>query len=429
MTSFVIEADGGSRGNPGPAGYGAVVMDAADGQTLLETAEAIGTATNNVAEYRGLIAGLAALLTLSGDGAVVEVRMDSKLVIEQMAGRWKIKNEGLRPLALEAASLARRLQVTWTWIPRERNRHADRLANEAMDAAAKNLPWHPSGAAPGTSPKGDRPAQDGPGRTRDGAGAASRGGDRTTAQDSASGVRVVSGEIGQASLFDEPDADTPVAAAATPGTGWRAPASSAMTLLLLRHGETPFSVERRFSGIGDPELTLNGVAQAEAAAARFKREPYEVDVIVTSPLRRARATAEIIAGRTRAKVVVDEGFRETDFGDWEGHTFTEIQRRWPDELAAWLADPDAAPPRGESFAVVAERLQETRERLLGEYTGKTVLVVSHVTPIKMLLRFALMAPPAALYRMHLDLSSLSVIEYYEDGPAVVKAVNDTGHLH
>ncbi|MGW2217326.1 reverse transcriptase-like protein, partial [Nonomuraea sp. NPDC001684] len=131
MTSYVIEADGGSRGNPGPAGYGAVVRDAADGQVLAEAAEAIGVATNNVAEYRGLIAGLTAVLGVGGEGAEVAVRMDSKLVIEQMAGRWKIKNEGLRPLALEAGALARRLRVVeWTWIPREHNKNADRLANE-----------------------------------------------------------------------------------------------------------------------------------------------------------------------------------------------------------------------------------------------------------------------------------------------------------
>ena len=148
MTSYIIEADGGSRGNPGPAGYGAVVMDAADRQVLAEAAEAIGVTTNNVAEYRGLIAGLTAVLDLGGDGAPVAVRMDSKLVVEQMAGRWKIKNEGLRPLALEAGKLARRLRVTeWTWIPRARNQHADRLANEAMDAAAKGLTWKAGGSA------------------------------------------------------------------------------------------------------------------------------------------------------------------------------------------------------------------------------------------------------------------------------------------
>ena len=203
----------------------------------------------------------------------------------------------------------------------------------------------------------------------------------------------------------------------------------ATSLLLLRHGETPLSVERRFSGLGDPELTPNGIAQAEAAAARLSRKPYNLQVIVSSPLRRARVTAEIVAARAGLEVIVEEGLRETDFGDWEGYTFTEIQRRWPDELAAWLADPSAAPPGGESFGVVAQRVEATRDLLLERYEGKTVLVVSHVTPIKMLLRLALLAPLAALYRMHLDLAALSLVEYYADGPAVVKAFNDTSHLH
>ncbi|MFC7649525.1 histidine phosphatase family protein [Streptosporangium lutulentum] len=202
----------------------------------------------------------------------------------------------------------------------------------------------------------------------------------------------------------------------------------ATSLLLLRHGETPLSVERRFSGLGDPELTPNGIAQAEAAAARLSRKPYNLQVIVSSPLRRARVTAEIVAARAGLEVIVEEGLRETDFGDWEGYTFTEIQRRWPDELAAWLADLSAAPPGGESFGVVAQRVEATRDLLTERYEGKTVLVVSHVTPIKMLLRLALLAPLAALYRMHLDLAALSQIEYYADGPAVVKAFNDTSHL-
>lgn len=129
---LVVEADGGARGNPGPAGWGVVVREAATGEVLLERAEPIGWATNNVAEYGGLVAGLRAAADL---GAVsVEVRMDSKLVIEQMAGRWRIKNPGLRPLAAEAATLVRRFEsVQWTWVPRSENIHADRLANEAMD--------------------------------------------------------------------------------------------------------------------------------------------------------------------------------------------------------------------------------------------------------------------------------------------------------
>ncbi|MGC5011969.1 histidine phosphatase family protein [Streptosporangium sp. DT93] len=479
--SYVVEADGGSRGNPGPAGYGAVVKDAADGQILVETAEAIGTQTNNVAEYRGLIAGLASLLALAGDGAKVEVRMDSKLVVEQMAGRWKIKNEGLRPLALEAGALARRLKVTWRWIPREKNKDADRLANEAMDAAAKGRPWAlsassaSSGAVAGTSaapaakPTGatgtsgssteasaasstkastssaSTSSASASSRTRT---SASSGAGTSGGRSSAKGTSTTPGGGAPAEnllLFDTVTDVTDVTEAVrppakvkakaerkatptSPGTGWRPPTSVATSLYLLRHGETPFSVERRFSGLGDPELTPNGVAQAEAAAAKLAGEPYGLQVIVSSPLRRARATAEAVAAKTGLDVVVEEGLRETDFGDWEGHTFTEIQRRWPDELSAWLADPSAAPPGGESFGVAARRVEATRDLLIERYEGKTVLVVSHVTPIKMLVRFALMAPLAALYRMHLDLSALSLIEYYADGPSVVKAFNDTSHL-
>ncbi|GII76371.1 bifunctional RNase H/acid phosphatase [Sphaerisporangium rufum] len=382
--SLVVEADGGSRGNPGPAGYGAVVKDA-DGQVLAEAADALGVTTNNVAEYQGLIAGLRSALAIGGDGATVEVRMDSKLVIEQMAGRWKIKNEGLRPLARQADELARRLRVRWTWVPRERNRDADRLANAAMDAAARGEKWQPAGL-PEPSPP---PAAAAP----------------------------------EPALAREPSASPQDRSG-----GWMGPATTATTLLLLRHGETPLSVERRFSGTGDPELTPKGVAQAEAAAARLARPPYRIDVIVSSPLRRALATAEAVAGRAGLKVAVDEDLREVAFGEWEGHTFTEIQRRWPGELAAWLADPSVAPPGGESFEQAASRIEQARERLLLDHRGKTVLAVSHVTPIKLFLRFALLAPAASLYRMHLDIGSLCAIDYFPDGPELVRAFNDTAHL-
>jgi ribonuclease HI len=133
---LLIEADGGSRGNPGTAGYGAVVKDGVTGEVLAELGEAIGRATNNVAEYSGLVAGLRAAGKLA-PGATAEVRMDSKLVVEQMSGRWQIKHPDLRPLAAQARQAARELgRVTYTWVPRERNKHADRLANEAMDGAA-----------------------------------------------------------------------------------------------------------------------------------------------------------------------------------------------------------------------------------------------------------------------------------------------------
>ena len=145
---LLVEADGGSRGNPGAAGYGAVVRDARTGEVLAEVSESIGRATNNVAEYSGLLAGLRAAGRLA-PGAEAEVRMDSKLVVEQMSGRWRIKHPDLRALAAEARQAARALgPVTYTWVPRERNTHADRLANEAMDSAARN-----GGSANGSGPQ------------------------------------------------------------------------------------------------------------------------------------------------------------------------------------------------------------------------------------------------------------------------------------
>ena len=133
MREFIVEADGGSRGNPGPAGYGSVVLDAATGETLVEAAEYIGVATNNVAEYRGLIAGLEKALELGV--TELEVVSDSELVVKQMRGEYKVKNATLRDLVQRASQLARQLdEVAYTAVRREHNELADRLVNEALDA-------------------------------------------------------------------------------------------------------------------------------------------------------------------------------------------------------------------------------------------------------------------------------------------------------
>ncbi len=139
---LVVEADGGSRGNPGPAAYGALVRDADSGETLAAEGLTIGRATNNVAEYSGLIAGLEMARAVDA-AAPVEVRMDSKLVIEQMAGRWKIKHPDMKPLAMRASELRPR-RVVWTWVPRAENKRADALVNSALDGVpvprAETLP-------------------------------------------------------------------------------------------------------------------------------------------------------------------------------------------------------------------------------------------------------------------------------------------------
>jgi len=196
--------------------------------------------------------------------------------------------------------------------------------------------------------------------------------------------------------------------------------------LLLRHGETPMSVQKRYAGRSDVPLTDTGVLQAAAAAKRLASAG--IGVIVTSPLLRATQTAQEVAEVTGAPVVTDQGFRETDFGAWDGLTFAEVRQRWPAEVTTWLADPAVAPPGGESLVEVGARVTEALHRVLTGHQQQTILIVSHVTPIKTLVAAALLAPPAALYRMHLDVAALSEIDWYADGPAVLRSFNDTGHL-
>jgi broad specificity phosphatase PhoE len=221
-------------------------------------------------------------------------------------------------------------------------------------------------------------------------------------------------------------------AAADPHRGaaagaWGPPQGRPTTTLLLRHGETALSTERRFAGRGDIPLTGTGRRQAAAAARRLSARGG-IDVIVTSPQQRARRTAETVAAATGAALKVEDDLVEADFGEWEGLTFAEAAAQWPDEMAAWLAGTDAAPPGGESFATVAHRVLGALDRLLAEHQRRTVVLVSHVTPIKTLACRAILAPPAALFRIHLDVASVCEIDWFADGPAVLRSLNDTAHL-
>ncbi len=218
-----------------------------------------------------------------------------------------------------------------------------------------------------------------------------------------------------------------VAGADGAATGWRPAGGKGTTTLLLRHGQTSMSVQRRFAGRGDIPLTGLGREQAAAAAAALVAR-HGIDLVVTSPLQRARCTAEAVADTAGAPLAVDDDLVETDFGDWEGLTFAEVSQRWPVEMAAWLASADAGPSGGESFAAVARRVDAALDRLLAVHQGRTVAVVSHVTPIKTIVCKALLAPPAALFRMHLDVASVSEAAWFADGTAVLRSLNDTAHL-
>ncbi|MEJ8647767.1 bifunctional RNase H/acid phosphatase [Streptomyces sp. MS1.AVA.3] len=392
--TLIVEADGGSRGNPGPAGYGAVVLDPETGEALAEAAEFIGTATNNVAEYKGLVAGLRAAHALDPQ-ARIRVRMDSKLVVEQMSGRWKIKHPDMKPLAAEAGSVFPSDQVTYEWIPRAQNKHADRLANEAMDAGKIGRQWEPRDSMAALATAG-APARSAAAQATDEA--------ADTAEEAVS--------------------------VTAPSVGWGPDVGPPSTFVLLRHGETPLTPEKRFSGSGgtDPALSAAGRRQAEATAAGLAARGT-IQAIVSSPLRRCRETAGAVADRLGLEVRIEEGLRETDFGAWEGLTFAEVRERHPDDLDAWLGSAKVAPTGGgESFATVARRVAVARDKLLARYAGKTVLVVTHVTPVKTLVRLALGAPPESLFRMELSAASLSVVAYYSDGNASLRLLNDTSHL-
>jgi probable phosphoglycerate mutase len=357
-----VEADGGSRGNPGPAGYGAVVRTHPAGEILLERYGSLGTTTNNVAEYTGLIEGLRAALELNA--TEVDVRMDSKLVVEQMSGRWQIKNPGLRPLAASAAELVSRFdRVSFEWIPRERNKAADALANRAMDEAAGKTP-----------------------------------------------------------------SDLPVE---IPAPSWAPPSSleNATRIILVRHGETALTKQGRYSGRGDVPLSDEGQAQAMAAGGRVAGISRDVTAVLTSPLARCVRTAELIAAETGGvPVTVVEDLIECDFGEWEGMTFAEVQSRWPAELNAWLGSTSVAPPGGESFQAVAKRTRGAMATVLKSYAGGVVVVVSHVSPIKLILRDALAASDAFLHRLFLDAAGVSTMDVWPDGNIAVRSVNETSHL-
>ncbi|MEO6956319.1 MAG: bifunctional RNase H/acid phosphatase [Antricoccus sp.] len=379
---YIAEADGGSRGNPGPAGFGAVIRDARDDLVIAERAESIGIATNNVAEYRGLISALEAARELAI--TELDMRMDSKLCVEQISGRWKTKNAALQPLALRARRLADEFdRITFTWIPRAQNSHADRLANEAMDAAAKGQSW------------------------------------------SAANSTAESVVIDQARAVPAPP-DGPVQEHGSLVTA-HPNAGMATVLILLRHGETEQSLERRFSGRTDLPLTDLGRAQAAAAAKRIAGvEP--ITAIFSSPLLRAKQTAHAVGAALGLDVQIDDRLREIDFGAWEGMTFVEARHNGGEWFKQWARDSTISPPGGESQSDCLERVSEARRDIVRNQPGSRVLIVTHMTPVKMLLA-EVFESIEVTRRINLDLASISRVDYpLEAGRSVVKLVNEISHL-
>jgi len=383
--AVVVEADGGSRGNPGNAAYGALLKDADTGEVLAERAERIGVATNNVAEYRGLIAGLQ-LYRQYADGAELEVRMDSKLVVEQMSGRWKIKHVDMRPLALEARRLAPE-GTRYTWIPRERNQHADRLANEALDGPEDML-IDRSGADLGGTPAAER---------------------QPTATTAASPERDDGSPHREWALPPGPPRD-----------------EAPTTLVLVRHGVTEHTRERRFSGRtgADPALSEEGRAQIRATADWLAPLAQVDPVLLSSPLRRTRESADIVAARLDRSYLVEDGLVEASFGAWEGMTYAEAMKADRQGFTSWFGDVDLpAGGTGDSLSGMAARMAETRQRLLAAHRGRTVVALTHLTPIKLLVAAVLDLPLTSVFRTEISPASVTVVAWSPDDRAVLRLLN------
>ena len=373
-----VYTDGGSRGNPGVAGSGSVVYDES-GATLAEIAYVVGQkSSNNVAEYHGLLRGLEAAREL-GAGEV-EVFMDSKLVVEQMSGRWKIKHPDMKKLALEARELAAGFtSVSYAWVPRAKNKKADELSNVAMDAAAR-------GAKPGI---------------------------------------VETQSLSTGSSTAQPLARHETASPAH----WHGNTAPRTRFVLVRHGQTEHSAQKRYSGSSDPELTEVGLKQADAVAQAVAKFGA-IDAVISSPARRAQQTARACAdalGIDAAEIETADGFREQDFGVFEGLTRDEARRDHGEEFGAWEASASKAPPEGESLASAHRRVTRARLKAQEAHEGQTVLVVTHMTPIKSVIRQALESGPDTFKHVFLDLASISVVEFYGE-LGVVRCVNDVAHF-
>jgi broad specificity phosphatase PhoE/ribonuclease HI len=355
---FLLTADGGSRGNPGPAGYGAVITE--NGAIIAELYDFIGIGTNNVAEYSGLIAGLSAIHALDHE-ATVDVKMDSKLVVEQMSGRWQIKHADMRSLASDARAAHSPNLVNYTWIPRDENSHADRLANKALDLQVG-------------------------------------GGEITSVRKNFLTERLLSTE-------------------------------KATTIFLIRHGETPLTPMKKFSGDGplNPQLTETGLAQAERVAAAIAI--LKPETIIASPLNRTKQTAEAISRATGLPINFDEAWIECSFGIWDGMSIQEVIDEYPNDYQAWVSSTSFAPPEGESYASVSLRIDEALEAIAATYPGQRVAVVTHNGTIKTAAKLAVGGPPESIFHIDVSPCSITTISIWpSDGLRALRSLNETSHL-
>lgn len=386
---YVVNSDGGARGNPGIAAYGFVVR-AEDGTLLAARGGYLGRTTNNVAEYTGVAVALE-LIAAADPDAEVEIRADSKLVVEQLSGRWKIKHPALQELALRARRALDPRQVTYTWVPRDRNRDADAIANQSMDTLADVSRGHIPPAA-------------------------------ITQEDV---------------VTPDPTIETSEAEIPWPATPQRKPSGALyyfgtdkpVTLVFIRHGETALTAANGFSGGSEPgpDLSATGRTQARRMAdllARVSELWWDIptpSALWVSPMVRTRQTAAAIADRLGLDVEIDEELREVDFGRWQGLTSVEIGEQFPGTLEKWYTSADIETPDGEAPNQVEDRIRRVARRALAQHAGETVVLVCHSAVTKVGVSSLIGLPPEAWQLVRVPPASISIVRLWPDAAELVVA--------
>lgn len=384
---LIVECDGGSRGNPGIAGYGAIVFGADNAEVHAKLAAPIGHNTNNVAEYQGLLAALEVIRDHAPNSQVL-VRMDSKLVVEQMSGRWKAKNPAMRELLMQCQAVSAQLRasggnVQYQWIPRNENSRADALANDGMD-----------------------------------------------------GVTVEYLNFPEAQHQDELDIAQPQAEKilnTQDSAGNYVGAGGVRRLLVVRHAVTEFTVTHRLDGRGgaNPPLNELGHEQAQRVAfgvagrlAEYYPDGFTDQVsLLTSSLTRAKQTGAAIGKKIGKKPTVDARWDEQSFGQWDGLSIGEIYREHPEEVMRLRNDDSFAAPEGETRSELLARVQSGLKSATS--LSETVVVVTHRMPILLLIAQSLGLSTLDAWRVNADPASVTGIEFYQDDHCALTFVNDT----
>jgi ribonuclease H / adenosylcobalamin/alpha-ribazole phosphatase len=363
-----VYADGASRGNPGPASYGVSIVDHS-GNVIAEFGEKLGIRTNNYAEYQGVIAALRYLSTT--DYRQVTIRMDSKLVIEQLSGRWKVKSDDMRELVGEASRLLGPFEAKLEWIPREQNSRADQMANEALDS-------------------GDF--------------------QNVAAEIELSGIQPRS--IRAPRQHKEP-----------------------VTLVLVRHGHTVATEKDLISGGhgNDPALSELGLQDARAASKALTPllEFFGLSspsAVLHSPMVRTTQTAEAIARELGLGLIADDRLREISFGNWDGLEMTVLEAGHAQAVKLWRGSMTRKPQGGESLVELKTRVAPLLGELAENYAGKTVVLVAHMMPLRAISALSLPGADAMYWSFNFSPGGISILRFFGTEFAEQFVLNSCQHL-